>query len=135
MGHSFLGDRNTLAGPGISTHTRGSSVDRKAAESTNFYPVTPYQRIAYRVKNGLDRVFCVAMGQLVKSRSQFFNQVGTCHRERRLASHHYGRTAARILQPRSWSARLFGFVAVQLGAQQCTKVGQAGVVTRRLLAQ
>ena len=38
-----------------------------------------HQRVAHRVKNGLDGVFGIAVGELAKAGGQFFNKVRAGH--------------------------------------------------------
>jgi hypothetical protein len=50
-------------------------VDGEAAKAAYLYPVTAHQGIAHGVKNGLDGVFGVSVGQLAETVGQFFNKV------------------------------------------------------------
>jgi hypothetical protein len=50
-------------------------IDREAAKAAYLYPVTAHQGIAHGVKNRLDGVFGVSVGQLAETVGQFFNKV------------------------------------------------------------
>jgi hypothetical protein len=50
-------------------------VDGEAAKAAYLYPVTTHQGIAHGVKNSLDGVFSVSVGQLTETVGQFFNKV------------------------------------------------------------
>ena len=75
----LFGNCNALAGAGITPHARWASVDRKASEAAYFYSVSAHHSITDGVKNGLDGVFSIAVGQLAKPVGQLFYQITSGH--------------------------------------------------------
>jgi hypothetical protein len=50
-------------------------VDGEAAKAADLDPVAAHQRIAHGIKNGLDGVLGVSVGELAETVGQFFNKV------------------------------------------------------------
>jgi hypothetical protein len=75
MRHALFRNGHAFAGARVTPHARGPVVDREAAKAAYLNPVTAHQSIADRVKNGLDGVFGVSVGQLAETVGQFFNKV------------------------------------------------------------
>jgi hypothetical protein len=79
MRDAFFRDVHAFARTRIAAHPGRTAVDGKAAEPTNLDAVTAHQRLAHRVKNGLDRVLGVAMRELAEAGSQFFDKITAGH--------------------------------------------------------
>jgi hypothetical protein len=75
MRHALFRNGHAFAGARITPHARRPMVDREAAKAAYLYPVTAHQGITHGVKNGLDGVFGVSVGQLAETVGQFFNKV------------------------------------------------------------
>jgi hypothetical protein len=75
MRHALFRNGHAFAGARVATHAGRPVIDREAAKAAYLYPVTAHQSIAHGVKNGLDGVFGVSVGQLAETVGQFFNKV------------------------------------------------------------
>jgi hypothetical protein len=75
MRHTLFRNGHAFAGARVATHTGRPVIDREAAKAAYLYPVTAHQGIAHGVKNRLDGVFGVSVGQLAETVGQFFNKV------------------------------------------------------------
>ena len=54
-------------------------VDRKTAKAADFDAMSSNQCVVHRIKNGLDRVLRITLGELCKPCGKFFNKVRAGH--------------------------------------------------------
>ena len=73
MWHPFFRNGDTFSGPRITPHAGRTPIDGKAAKTPDFDAVATHQCFAHGLKKCLDGIFGVAVRQLAKSGSQFFN--------------------------------------------------------------
>ena len=79
MGYAFFRNLNAFARSGVAPYAGWAAVDREAAKAANFDAVAFDQRVTHRIEHRLDGQFGVAVGQLRKAGSEFFNQIGAGH--------------------------------------------------------
>src|SRR3989338_9907974 len=80
MGNTFFRNGNAFARARVAAHARRAPVERKTAKTTNLYAVPTHQRIAHGVKNRLDGIFGIAVGQLAETCSQFLDKIASGHK-------------------------------------------------------
>jgi len=74
MGNILAGQRNSLAGLRVAADTRWPKMQRKAAEASNFYSVSPGQGVAHKVQEVLDGQLNVFRRQMLLLPGDYFNE-------------------------------------------------------------
>ncbi len=80
VGHSFRWDLHDLTGSWVAPSTGRPVVEPEASETAYFNAVPLRQRVAQRVKNGLDRKFSILGGELREEGSESVDKFGADHR-------------------------------------------------------
>ncbi len=75
MRHALFRNGHGLAAARITSHAGRAVVHRKAAKAPDLDAVSAHQGVAHGIQDGLDREFCIAVGELTKAFGQLFNEV------------------------------------------------------------
>ena len=75
VGHPFFRDLHRCTTARIAAQSGRAVGDREATKPPNFDALAAYQCITDCIQQGFDSQFCIAVRELTKAGSQFFNEV------------------------------------------------------------